>query len=69
MGHYFTLGGLIVSDKIFDKDKPFLVCHTNGDVVKGFDDLASAEADAKERNNRALNLGIRSRYIAGKKPA
>lgn len=46
-------------------DDPFRVSHTNGDVVAGFSDLQSAEDDAKERNQRALRLGLRARYIAG----
>lgn len=49
-------------------DDPFRVSHTNGDVVAGFKDLQSAENDAAERNERALKLGLRARYLAGPKP-
>ncbi len=51
-----------------DIDKPFHVSHTNGDLIKGFLTMPDAEADAKERNLRALDLGLRARYLAAPKP-
>jgi hypothetical protein len=47
---------------------PFRVSHTNGNIVAGFNDIASAEEDAKQRNQRSLNLGMSARYIALEKP-
>lgn len=54
--------------KVRDIDQPFRVIYTNGDIVKGFLDLKSAEDDAKERNQRAIALGLWSRYLAQAKP-
>lgn len=50
--------------KILDKNMLFRVSHTNGDIIKGFPTMPSAEADAVDRNKRALDLGSRARYIA-----
>ena len=46
-----------------DKDLPFRVSYTNGDVIKRFISMASAEEDAANRNKRALSLGSPARYI------
>ena len=54
--------------KILNKDLPFRVSYTNGDIIKGFMTMASAEADAANRNERALNLGSPTRYIATYEP-
>lgn len=55
------------TEKVKDSDKPFRVSHDNGDVVKGFDDQHSAEADAVDRNQRARDYGISARYAASAK--
>ena len=51
-----------------DVDKPFRVSHTNGDLIKGFMTMPDAETDAKERNQRAIDLGLSARYLAAPKP-
>ena len=51
-----------------DVDKPFHVLYANGDFIKGFMTMPDAETDAKERNQRALDLGLRARYLAAPKP-
>ena len=51
----------MATEKVYEKDKPFRVSHTNGDIVAGFSDLESAQEDAAERNTRAQSLGIRAR--------
>ena len=45
-------------------DKPYHVCHTNGDIVQGFEDLPSAKADATDRNKRSAKLLLAARYAA-----
>jgi len=59
---------MATTEKVLDKDQPFRVCHTNGDIIKGFLDLSSATEDAKERNQRASSLGLQARYLASAKP-
>ena len=49
-------------------EKPFRVSHDNGDVVAGFEDLESAKADAIERNQQAIDLGLPVRYHSGRRP-
>ena len=49
-------------------DKPFWVCHTNGDVVASFSDQQSAEDDAKERNQQAVEMKLSCRYTSKPKP-
>lgn len=55
-------------EKVTYLDKPFRVSHENGDVIQGFDDLASAEADAEDRNARAKQLKLTCSYAASAKP-
>ncbi|KKL63094.1 hypothetical protein LCGC14_2178570 [marine sediment metagenome] len=59
---------MTVPNKIPDIERPYRVSHTNGDIIKGLMTIEAAEADAKERNQRALDIGFRARYIASAKP-
>ena len=51
-----------------DLKKPFHVVHSNGDLIKGFEDQGSADNDAKDRNARAEILGVSCRYKMILKP-
>ncbi len=55
-------------NKIPDAERPFHVSFTHDELVKGFMTMEAAEADAKERNQRALDIGSRARYLATAKP-
>lgn len=46
-----------------ERKKPFQVCLKGKDeVIKGFDDKDSAESDCANRNDRAQNFEIDTRY-------
>jgi len=48
---------------------PYRVIHIESkSTVQGFKDMASAEADAKDRNIRSKNMGLSCTYSATKKP-
>jgi hypothetical protein len=48
---------------------PYSVRTMEGTLVKGFDLMADAETNAKQRNNRAEKLGIQTRYEETHLPA
>lgn len=52
------------NEKVPDEKRLFRVHHDNGDIIKGFDDLASARDDATERTRRAEECGLACRYHA-----
>ncbi len=54
--------------KIPDVERPFHVSFTHDELIKGFMTMEAAEADAKERNLRALDLGLHACYLAAPKP-
>lgn len=56
------------TEKVLDKNRPFRVRHSNGDIVAGFDDRVSATDDANARNERAKALGLQCSYTASAKP-
>lgn len=56
------------NEKVLDEKRPFRVHHDNGNIVKGFDDLASAQDDAAERNKRAKEYDLACRYHAAARP-
>ena len=56
---------MAISTMAKDLDKPFHVCQIgapNGGFCKGFDSEDEANADAKERNAKAQEMGIKATY-------
>lgn len=49
-----------------DRNLPHCVATTDGVFMHGYNDNQIAEDSAKEMNERAAQLGIKTRYKAGK---
>ena len=47
-----------------EKNMPFRVVTNGGNMVKGFENLNAATQNADNRNERAEELGIETRYLA-----
>ena len=53
-----------VTDKVKDVEQPFRVVTNLGTLVRGYATMEEAEASVPDRNARAEELGIETRYSA-----